>query len=106
MAKYVEVKKVWKMLNGLGGCGAEPESWTDGWDKAIDTAIGELDKIPAADMQEVKHGEWINIESSATQTHKAYKCSNCKRLQYYIPCDRPMYCPCCGAKMDGRDDEI
>lgn len=106
MAKYVKVKKVYKMLHGLGGCGAKPDTWADGWDKAIDTAIGELDKLPVSDVQEVRHGEWIDIESSSTQTHKAYKCSHCKRLHYYIPCDRPLYCPNCGAKMDGRKETI
>lgn len=48
MAEYIEREKVYKMLDSLGGCDTEPESWADGWDKAIDTAINELDKIPAA----------------------------------------------------------
>ena len=48
MAEYIEREEVYKMLNSLGGCGADPDTWADGWDKAIDTAINELDKIPAA----------------------------------------------------------
>ena len=48
MAEYIEREKVYNMLNSLGGCGADPDTWADGWDKAIDTAINELDKIPAA----------------------------------------------------------
>lgn len=67
---------------------------------ALNTAKDYIKNLPAADVQEVKHGEWIHIESSDTQTNKAYKCSHCKRLQYYITCDRPLYCPNCGAKMD------
>lgn len=39
MAKYIKHEKVYEMLNDLGGCGAEPDTWADGWDKAIDTAI-------------------------------------------------------------------
>ena len=35
------------MLHGLGGCDASDE-WSNGWDKAIDSAIKELDKIPTA----------------------------------------------------------
>ena len=42
MAKYVKVKKVYKMLHSIGGCGAEPESWADGWDKAIDEVCHNL----------------------------------------------------------------
>ena len=39
MAKYIKHEKVYEMLNDLGGCGAKPDTWADGWDKAIDTAI-------------------------------------------------------------------
>lgn len=38
---------VYDMLNALGGCDA-CEEWAKGWDSAIDTAIKELDGIPAA----------------------------------------------------------
>lgn len=47
MSEYIEREKVYEMLNDLGGCGAEPESWDDGWDKAINAAIKGLEKIPA-----------------------------------------------------------
>lgn len=69
---------------------------------ALERVKSYIQKLPAADVYEVKHGEWIHVESSDTQTNKAYKCSHCKRLQYYIPCDRPQYCPNCGVKMDGK----
>lgn len=46
MARYIDADKVYEMLNALGGCGAEPESWADGWDKAIDAAINGLSAIP------------------------------------------------------------
>lgn len=100
MAKYVKLKKVWKMLHDLGGCDAEPESWADGWDKAIDAAIGELYKLPAADVQKVKHGFW---EEGKVRGQFALICSKCK-------CDAGViydydYCPNCGAKMDGKDGE-
>lgn len=46
MANYISREKVYEMLNALGGCDAEPESWSDGWDNAIDTAIEELYEMP------------------------------------------------------------
>ncbi|MCM1525155.1 MAG: Lar family restriction alleviation protein [Ruminococcus sp.] len=49
MSEYIEREKVYQMLHGIGGCDAEPESWANGWDKTIDTAISELEEIPAAD---------------------------------------------------------
>ncbi len=96
MAKYIKHEKIWEMLHAIGGCDAEPESWADGWDKAIDTAIEELDKLPAADVQEVKHGHWENSESPYVHS---CKCSVCKA--YYET--ETNYCPRCGAKMDGKD---
>lgn len=100
MAKYVKLKKVWKMLHGLGGCGAEPESWADGWDKAIDIAIGELDKLPVADVQEVKHGEWK--EERLASGEIKYTCSKCRQVFQGESLDFN-YCPNCGAKMDGKE---
>ncbi len=100
MAKYVKVKKVWKMLHCLGGCGAKPDTWADGWDKAIDTAIRELEELPVADVQEVKHGFW---EEGKIRGQFALICSECE-------CDAGViydygYCPNCGAKMNGKDGE-
>lgn len=53
-----------------------------------------------ADVQEVKHGEWI------TQNIKYnHKCSICEHSAFYsitgVLCN---YCPNCGAKMDGEDN--
>ena len=53
----------------------------------------------AADVVEVRHGRW-----SFGGVHNGknfYKCSNC--LHAY-PFMAVRYCPNCGAKMDGKDD--
>lgn len=120
MTEYIEREKVYEMLNSLGGCGAEPDTWEDGWDKAIDTAIEELDKLPAADVQVTKHGEWV-VEETADENEyngdPAYieaHCSQCGfcaylemgEYQWYYGKEFPWnYCPHCGAKMDGEDGE-
>lgn len=86
----------------IGGCGAEPESWADGWDKAIDAAINELEKMPAADVQEVKHGKWKNNTFT-----KTIMCDQCRRNIYQADVRFVemfySFCPYCGAKMDGKD---
>ena len=105
MAEYIERDKVYNMLNALGGCGAEPESWSDGWDKAIDTAIEELDDIPAADVRPERHGEWNEL-SLDDQDEGMYICSKCKSIEFMPEeCDIYAYCPNCGAKMDGEDGD-
>ena len=62
--------------------------------------LGCMDFIARADVQEIKHGEWI-----MTCNGDYYYCSEC--LNYKKPIDREFfYCPNCGAKMDGgKEDE-
>lgn len=66
-----------------------------------------FDRVPAADVAEVKHGEWIDMGDFIL-------CSLCgatwlKEFESYYGkatrlCVRTNYCPNCGAKMDGGDD--
>ncbi|MCM1577510.1 MAG: hypothetical protein NC078_01760 [Ruminococcus sp.] len=113
MIDYVERRKVWEMLHDIGGCSADPDSWADGWDKAIDTAIDELEKLPAADADTLVevHGHWIR-PCTQDRSYK-WKCSVCGEIANYIPhgsrkgrvskC-RLKYCPNCGAKMEWGND--
>lgn len=60
-----------------------------------------IDKLPAADVAEVKHGEWKY--QPATQTlNPHFYCSNCKAIyfEHYVY-NKFTYCPNCGAKMKG-----
>ena len=60
--------------------------------------LGCMDFIARADVQEIKHGEWI-----MTCNGDYYYCSEC--LNYKKPIDREFfYCPHCGAKMDGGNN--
>lgn len=38
-------RDVYRMLYGIGGTGADENSWADGWDKAIEQAIENLKKL-------------------------------------------------------------
>lgn len=60
-----------------------------------------------ADVAEVKHGEWATIEIDKRKRTRLVECTECNCVMeldsivfgiYYN------YCPCCGAKMDGKDD--
>ena len=66
----------------------------------------EIDRIPALDVAPVVHAKWI-------MNHFGAKCSNCLRLYCVEPSwsekikHMPptwIYCPNCGAKMDGEID--
>lgn len=55
----------------------------------------QLDKVPTADVQEVKHGKWIF-------NGVLYKCSECNSSEIY---NDYKYCGYCGAKMDGDTND-
>ena len=59
-----------------------------------------LDYMPAADVQEVKHGRWI------TKGQDIF-CSVCGEESAYTWCGASKfsnYCPSCGAKMENEDE--
>ena len=63
MDKYIERRAIIEKLNEIGGCDATDE-WSEGWDKAIDTAVKAVEKLPAADAVEVvrcKDCKWYKV---------------------------------------------
>ena len=67
-------------------------------------------ELPHADVVEARHGEWVYCESE--EGHDGYRCSECDEFipweygEYDIDCIKEVhYCPNCGARMDGDNDE-
>lgn len=114
MAEYIEREKVYNMLNALGGCDAEPDTWADGWDKAFDESIRELDNIPAADVRPESHGYivWKERHGGGFREVKCLRHFNDIRLETNPPCkyiarydaryvSKEPYCSECGNRMYG-----
>ena len=57
--------------------------------------LGKLEDEPPADVAPVRHGRWTRIDY-----HDA-RCSECGHKTYY-PDRISLYCPECGARMDGE----
>lgn len=63
---------------------------------------------PAADVQEIKHGKWIKMDIIPDDPD--YFCSECRNFidvatGKVTPIERGLlYCPNCGAKMDGGNN--
>ena len=61
-----------------------------------------IDKMPTADVKEVKHGQWNTVLDESILEHynndvDIFACSICG-----IKSKRPtVFCPSCGARMDG-----
>lgn len=68
-----------------------------------DERVDEINRVPSADVVEVRHGRWIELAMKGE-----YKCSVCGRGSksentfQLIPEVYWNYCPNCGAKMDGK----
>lgn len=62
-----------------------------------------LAEIPAADVAPVKHGKWMSVDADVI-----FSCSNCENEVStswdYDAADMFTYCPCCGAKMDLKEE--
>lgn len=54
----------------------------------------------APTIDPVKHGRWVYDGPSI---EVMYKCSECGYVEFGY--DHPAYCPNCGARMDGDDNE-
>lgn len=76
--------------------------------RLVKSILTDLTEQPTADVEEVKHGEWIGVAdygngncigycSVCGTTHKAENASELKCFQ--------RYCRWCGAKMDGGNAE-
>ena len=103
MSECITRERALEILNDIGGCGAEPGSYTAGWDEAINAAYKAIQDEPAADVAPVVRGEWITIDDIS-------KCSKCGYIPAYDSAIDDLfyspYCPSCGAKMDGGDTDV
>lgn len=67
--------------------------------------VVEIEDIPTADVQPVKHGRWVfykppnDWSEMRLSTKSFYVCDICGHIVY----DISNYCPGCGAVMDGGD---
>lgn len=64
-----------------------------------------IDDEPTADVQEARHGKWESTE--LMYENGCTRCSECKTEYYASDLEEicgdtfPIYCPLCGARMDG-----
>lgn len=68
--------------------------------------VSEIDWMPAADVEPVRHGKWIYIQDEKSKFSEIYKCSQCGRRvavfsEESVSEEFP-YCHC-GSKMDGGE---
>ena len=57
-----------------------------------------LNQFPSSDVAPVRNGRWLCVD---TDTEHFFLCNRCKKKEYW----ESKYCPNCGSRMDGDDDE-
>lgn len=73
--------------------------------QACQQAMDVLDTVPAADVVEVRHGRWHDVYMSSASSFVG-TCSVCGISNDIPPVPLAKYCPSCGAKMDGGQDNV
>ena len=70
-----------------------------------DDLVSRLERLPSADVMPVRHGCWIEQQPK----YNLYKCSACEKVCFAeLLGDQVVlydYCPNCGARMDGGNNE-
>lgn len=100
--RYIDAEKLSKQIEGTYLDGDSALSFHA--DSNGDTLIGKMQVLDIisdqsdVDVQEVRHGYWIDTTAYCGE----FTCSICKET---CVANKYKYCPHCGAKMDGRDEE-
>lgn len=63
-----------------------------------------LAEMPAADVAPVVHGKWVPSEGNPGFL-VCSACGDCYVVDEWVDGRKWQYCPACGAKMDGKDEE-
>ena len=76
-----------------------------GWAEIEAVQTDYIERLPAADVAPVVHGEWYLLDDCA---NAGLYCSVCSRRvhreEFAYKKLRSKYCPHCGAKMDGGNE--
>lgn len=110
MSDYIDRDELIKHVKDLstwwedgGGVYGPPMKYPEGLFYPEDV-IASIENAPAADVQEIKHGKWKLCYEDWRRQIAGDECSACG-FQHYGACiSHYHYCPNCGAKMDGGNN--
>ena len=108
MAEYIEREAVHRLVRSLNKyTWKNPDKSKYRTTVDIDDVQFGIDKIPTADMVEVRHGKWQPCFEDWRKQIEGDECSACGFRHYGTNMRDYHFCPNCGAKMDGdTNDEL
>lgn len=97
--EYISKKEILNYLNGyLHLLGYDnTDLFVNGQRHALINVLEDILTVKAADVQPVKHGEWLKASQNSWNN---YKCSLCNTQYVGMGAITFTYCPNCGARMD------
>ena len=97
MAEYIEREALLERLKFKRNC----DRLTGKRYAGLESAIAQVKKAHAADVVEVRHGEWEKVGAIFFDNEVVYyRCPLCNTTWE----SKTKYCPNCGAKMDGKGE--
>lgn len=100
MAEYIIKETLQEKLNRKKA-GPANKRYTEGWNDAILMVKSMIHSEKAMDVAPVRHGRWV--QTKAPFMNECEDCSVCGYRTVWG--HRYNYCPNCGAKMDGGNDD-
>lgn len=97
MARYIDADKLMQKLSRMIDY-CKTDSKINGLTALFQVGDAIMDS-PAADVIREVHGHWKSRGGKY-----AIICSVCAEPYFFVDTSKYDYCPCCGAKMDGKDD--
>lgn len=106
MAEYIEREalenELYRRLKFLIAEYGEHDQYTSGFDDAID----QVENFPAADVAPVVHGRWIGKPLCGNANCRCSECGEVFQIHANLHGKvLQKYCPNCGAKMDGEEQD-
>lgn len=98
MARLIDWDEVLKWMH-------RQKETTEQWSMRI-AIENYVDEMPTIDAAPVRHGRWIDEGRYGVNfPHHVWQCSECGDQVTEIDTPWYRYCPNCGAKMDGKEDD-
>ena len=104
MTRYIDREQLLELINENCKFKDPTNEYTIGCNEVCDWVIKTIKNIPTADVQEIRHGYWI--EKNLDDFRKVEcSCSMCgwsgvENYDSYVDIHDFEFCPYCGAKMD------
>lgn len=105
MTEYINKQRLIDEFTGPGGYTVYGEF--------VRAIVARINLQPAADVAPVVHARWsqeksvtLNFEQRLDNCGTQYRCSKCGRRAGYKQVRLYLYCPHCGAKMDGTEANL